>query len=224
MREASHSTVDLAAPDTPIQFETKSVALPKKSKPRPFAHLLSRNRSTRGEPISATASNDRFPDPERGHHKLDDPGLKTAPLNHEADRSFRDMMNSSLRNRSADRQRLPGPATGAVPVTKENAKLVSLSSSLKEGGGGTFLSNLRTTSTRAADGIGKAGKGIFGKLARSGSSGERDAAESKYTCSVITLPLVEQTRLTRISKRLEDSRDKTEFWMPALPWRCIEYV
>jgi hypothetical protein len=28
--------------------------------------------------------------------------------------------------------------------------------------------------------------------------------------------------LTRISTRLEQSRDKTEFWMPALPWRCIE--
>jgi len=36
------------------------------------------------------------------------------------------------------------------------------------------------------------------------------------------LPLVEQTRKTRIAKRLEDSKDKTEFWMPALPWRCIE--
>jgi hypothetical protein len=39
---------------------------------------------------------------------------------------------------------------------------------------------------------------------------------------VINLPLVEQTRITRISKKIEASKDKTEFWMPSLPWRCIE--
>lgn len=46
--------------------------------------------------------------------------------------------------------------------------------------------------------------------------------DDQYTCTVINLPLVEQTRRTRIAKRLELSMDKTEFWMPALPWRCIE--
>ena len=48
--------------------------------------------------------------------------------------------------------------------------------------------------------------------------------DENHVLSIIKLPLVEQTRLTRISKRLEDSRDKTEFWMPALPWRCIDYL
>lgn len=47
---------------------------------------------------------------------------------------------------------------------------------------------------------------------------------ANYVCKVINLPLAEQTRLTRISKRLADSKDKTEFWMPALPWRCIDYL
>jgi hypothetical protein len=37
-----------------------------------------------------------------------------------------------------------------------------------------------------------------------------------------SLPLVEQTRKTRISKRIGASKDETEFWMPSLPWRCIE--
>ncbi len=87
-----------------------------------------------------------------------------------------------------------------------------------------MFSSLKNSSSKAADGLGKAGKGFFGKLGRSGSSGEKEQPtyDGNYVCSVITLPLVEQTRLTRISKRLEDSRDKTEFWMPALPWRCIE--
>ena len=43
-----------------------------------------------------------------------------------------------------------------------------------------------------------------------------------HNFKVISLPLPEQARISRISKRLEDSKDKTEFWMPALPWRCIE--
>jgi hypothetical protein len=58
---------------------------------------------------------------------------------------------------------------------------------------------------------------------RSGSSHEKDAqTEENYHLKVINLGLIEQTRKTRISKRLEASKDKTEFWMPALPWRCIE--
>jgi hypothetical protein len=48
--------------------------------------------------------------------------------------------------------------------------------------------------------------------------------DEHYVLKVINLPLIEQARLTRISKRLEDSRDKTEFWMPAFPWRAIDYL
>jgi len=69
-------------------------------------------------------------------------------------------------------------------------------------------------------------KGLFGKSSRSGSTTEREPVvdDEHYELKVINLPLVEQTRLTRISKRLEDSRDKTEFWMPAFPWRAIDYL
>ncbi|KAF2090818.1 Rho GTPase activation protein [Saccharata proteae CBS 121410] len=102
----------------------------------------------------------------------------------------------------------------------------ALSSSFKDGGGAAFFSNIRTSSTKAADGLGKAGRGIFGKLTRSGSSHEKEAPvlDENYICKVINLPLVEQTRKTRISKKLAASKDKTEFWMPALPWRCIDYL
>ncbi len=98
-----------------------------------------------------------------------------------------------------------------------------MSSSFKDGhGASALLSNIKHGSSRAADGIGKAGKGIFGKFTRSGSGNEGPRPDEEYVCKVITLPLIEQTRRTRISPRLADAKDKTEFWMPALPWRCIE--
>lgn len=147
-------------------------------------------------------------------------GMKTAPI--EKERSFREMMSSSIRNRSVDRHPQPESEDDGRRARKDK-KDFSLSSSFKEGTGASLLSNIKHSSTRAADGIGKAGKGIFGKLTRSGSSNEREQHhDENYVCKVINLPLVEQTRRTRISKRLEDSKDKTEFWMPALPWRCIE--
>jgi hypothetical protein len=70
-------------------------------------------------------------------------------------------------------------------------------------GGGNFLTRL-------------------GKIGRSSSSGEKDIPDAEYQLKVITLPLLEQTRKTRISKQIESSKDKTEYWMPSLPWRCIE--
>ena len=102
---------------------------------------------------------------------------------------------------------------------------MGISSSFKDGAGAQLLSNLQLTSKGAADRLGKAGKGFFGKIARSGSSTEREpVAEENYMCTVINMPLIQQTRRTRIAKRLDLSKDKTEFWMPALPWRCIECV
>lgn len=75
----------------------------------------------------------------------------------------------------------------------------------------------------------KTGGGNFltriGKIGRSGSSHEKETSphvEEAYTLKVINLPLVEQTRITRISKSLDACKDKTEYWMPSLPWRCIE--
>lgn len=62
-------------------------------------------------------------------------------------------------------------------------------------------------------------------MTRSGSTNEREyVPDEHYVCTTISLPLVEQTRKTRIAKKLESSNDKTEYWMPALPWRCIDYL
>jgi len=68
-------------------------------------------------------------------------------------------------------------------------------------------------------------RGFF-KGHRSASTHEHQHSfdDEHYELKVLNLPLAAQTRKTRISKRLEDSRDKTEFWMPAFPWRAIDYL
>lgn len=193
--------------------------------------MLTRNTSTssrereeggrpKPKPITPTRTDS---DLRGGKQNNEHAGMRTAPI--EKERSFREMMSSSIRNRSVDRQpHAESEDDGRRP--RKDKKDFSLSSSFKEGTGASLLSNIKNQSTRAADGLGKAGKGFFGKLTRSGSSNEREQHhhhhDENYVCRVINLPLIEQTRRTRISKRLEDSKDKTEFWMPALPWRCIE--
>lgn len=93
------------------------------------------------------------------------------------------------------------------------------------GASAAMFNSLKQSSSGAADRIGKAGKGFFGKITRSGSTNEREfMSDDNYVCSVINLPLIEQARKTRIAKKLEECRDKTEFWMPALPYRCIDYL
>lgn len=150
--------------------------------------------------------------------------MRTAPIQNEGE--FKKAMDASIRNRSADRvsaeeENAPQPATkkerGYGSSRLNNSSQVAAASSL--------FNNLKQSSTGAADRLGKAGNKFLGKVAGSGISGEREmVTDDNYVCSVINLPLVDQAQRTRISKRLEDSKDKTEFWMPALPWRCIEYV
>ncbi|KAJ2967595.1 hypothetical protein NQ176_g9586 [Zarea fungicola] len=130
------------------------------------------------------------------------------------------MMNSSIRNHSEDRSLARGGNASRENLRdRENTRLQS--ASYKENGGSTFLSGLR--GSRAADML---SRGLFGKSTRSGSTTEKEPAvdDDHYVLKVINMPLIEQTRLTRISKRLEHSRDKTEFWMPAFPWRAIDYL
>lgn len=130
-------------------------------------------------------------------------------------------MSSAVRNRSEDRA--PARDSSATREHHRENQSRTQPSSLRENGGSNFLSGLRSSSTRAADIF---SKGFFGKSGRSGGASERESGidDEHYQLKVINLPLVEQARLTRISTRLEDSRDKTEFWMPAFPWRAIDYL
>jgi hypothetical protein len=152
--------------------------------------------------------------------------MKTAPLrNDHRERAFGDSVGSAHRNRSVDRPAVPRDRSQEHFPPRNNRAGGSLtnSSSFKEGTSSHLLSNLQQTGRGAADRLGKAGKGFLGRITRTGSSHERElVTDDSYTCSSINLPLVKQTRKTRIARRMELSKDKTEFWMPALPWRCIE--
>lgn len=185
----------------------------KRGKPKPFA-ILNRTKSTRDtlspqDPLPA-----KLTDSDRGQNLT---ALKTAPVPY--DRSFRDMMSSAARNRSEDRA---ATRTRDTSTHREEKHSRTQPSSFKDNSGSNFLHNIKNSSRNAADMI--SFKGFF-KSGRGGVN-ERDPVvdDEHYVLKVINLPLVDQTRRTRISKRLEDSRDKTEFWMPAFPWRAIDYL
>lgn len=145
--------------------------------------------------------------------------MRTAPLRQEYDRSHREMLNSASRNRSADRQ--PASKSNGDNVREHGRSNTTLSSSAKSENGG-FFGGLKNSASKSSG----FGRGLFSKSNRSYSSTNKDAPidDEHYTIKVINLPLIEQTRATRIAKRLEESRDKTEFWMPAFPWRAIDYL
>jgi len=204
----------------------------KRPKPR-LVGLLTRTRSMRMDeagrkpkpptPVRTNAPEIRMQYDGASDDELHQAPPKTAPIRQ--DHSYRDMIGSNARNRSADRQTPSNRSQEHVPLRRaEKISTHGLSASapggFRESGGSHLFTNIKNTSTKAADGLGKAGKSIFGKVARSGNSNAKE--EERYVLSVINLPLVLQTRRTRIAQRLADSRDKTEFWMPALPWRCIE--
>ncbi|CZT49867.1 related to GTPase-activating protein beta-chimerin [Rhynchosporium secalis] len=225
----------------------------KKNKPKAFS-ILSRSKSVRDEhsPRELSPTN-QFEEGEKVQIQQpiqpqsqpqslsqDNPAKATTPVPEQSDsRSFRSMMSSTVRQRSEDRQ---PSAPRDAPKLKESSKLreqskpqmkdprdnlgrsqPSFSGSFREGGGHTFLNNLKSSATKGA---GALSKGLFGKSGRSGSTNEKEPVvdDEHYQIKVLCLPLMEQTRLTRISKKLEDSRDKTEFWMPAFPWRAIDYL
>lgn len=110
----------------------------------------------------------------------------------------------SKEKRGKSSERTPRPATEDSAQSAVGNSMKNALSKAKTGSG-NFLSR-------------------FGKIGRSGSSHERESVpvQEEHVLRVICLPLVQQTRLTRISKSLEACKDKTEYWMPSLPWRCIE--
>jgi hypothetical protein len=123
------------------------------------------------------------------------------------------------RERSASRHKEENEIVPHTHIMKPHLK-DQRSQSFRDGPGSNLFKAFKSQGARAAKEVGKAGKGFFRNRISSSNAPPPDPAT--YVLKVINLPLVQQTRLTRIAKRLEDSKDKTEFWMPALPWRCIE--
>lgn len=215
----------------------------KKNKAKPFG-ILGRSRSTRDKDRnkeretkgSETQSPRQQSPSERSQNGRGTPTESSEPrqpqavhLQHDQNDTPHDnkplretMGGSSLRQNSKDRKPTPVREANMAPPRDQHSKnQPSVSSSGNTGH--TFLSNLNTFGTKAAD---KIQRTIFSKVGRSGSTNEKDTivGDEHYVLKILNRPLLEQTRKTRISKRLEDSRDKTEFWMPAFPWRAIDYL
>ena len=161
----------------------------------------------------------------------DNAPLKTAPV--EKGKTWGNKSSfGKLRTHSADRhdagqiahREIDNAPAGPRRDKSEQGSLQS--SSYNDNKGASLMSSLGSGARKMGDKMDSARKGIFGKLGRSHSNHESPTHVSNepYVYRIIHTPLVEQTRLTRISSRLEQSRDKTEFWMPALPWRCIDYL
>lgn len=224
-RTLSTTTPSIHSFGTSPSSSTSNIAASsgRKGKPKPFS-LLNRSKSTQSEqevkspsdtvPISISESSPRA---------QDYGSIKTAPLRPEQDRSHRDIMSTSVsRNHSADRQLANSRGNSDREAIQSSSlrNQTGLSTSQRENGG--FLSGLKNS---ASKGVGL-GRGVLGKFGRSHSTNEKDLVidDANYVPKIINLPLVQQTRITRIAKRLEQSRDKTEFWMPAFPWRAIDYL
>ncbi|PCD40519.1 hypothetical protein FGRA07_01790 [Fusarium graminearum] len=187
----------------------------RKGRSKPFG-ILNRSRSNRDKEDGSPE-----PKPVTSSRQGNEPELHLNSVPYKAgnqgsDRSLRDMMNSAVRNRSEDRAPRD---TSSTRRAQQNKEPKTQPSSLNENGG-SFFNGLKSTGTRAAGML----SDRFFKGGRGGREDKDALDDEHYQLKVINLPLVEQTRLTRISKRLEDSRDKTEFWMPAFPWRAIDYL
>ena len=250
-----------AASDSNLSLTSADSRQANRAKPR-FPRLLTRTRSQR---VDAGGRRSKPSTPVRTRitevtieieSTIESDGLRTAPLQQqENDRSSGDMMRFRRRNRSADRpserqstsEEGQGPPSGEQtdrPLPRGFTSLTSASvlrgeGPLREGvgTGSHLLSGLKSTSSKAADGIGKAGKGFIGVFTKGSSSAshsnqmsaeraaEREALlqyQRDYQIQVLECPLRLQMRLTRLAATLEEARDKTEFWLPAIAWRCIE--
>lgn len=214
--QSPQNSQETVAPLATSQMGSSEFAMGRKGKPKFGSILLARTKTLKQEETvnkKGQKPSQLQLDQTTEHNDSVDAPLKTAPIRSDhREIAFTNENGSSVRNRSADRQQRD---EHSLPKRERQGSVFP---------GAMMFSNLGHSGKGAADRLGKAGKGIFGKIARSGSSTvEREAiTDDNYVCTTIGLPLVKQTRKTRIARRLELSKDKTEFWMPALPWRCIE--
>lgn len=229
--EQTESSLASDGPDLQADASRRNTIRPKKQ------GLLSRSKSIKGDEVAGNRTKlNKAPPPQlspdiAGSWTTNGDGmsLRTAPI--DKGQSWRQNMGiGKLRTHSADRQdgsKYAHRDDDHHGARRDRAEQISLASnSYNESKGAGLMSSLGSGARKMGEKMDSARKGVFGKLGRSSSNHESQTSISNepYVCKFIHKPLIEQTRLTRISTRLEQSRDKTEFWMPALPWRCIEYV
>ncbi|RDW64709.1 hypothetical protein BP6252_10360 [Coleophoma cylindrospora] len=227
----SQSDASLASTDNTTNTAATTSGKDKKHKGKPFS-LLGRSRSVRDEKDEQSTGDPNQNKSSESERERSN-GQRAAPPTQQIDQQqLREVMGSNVRQRSEDR--VPTAARDAKE-TKESAKSQPPASNVRQetasrarsntpqSGGHTFFGNAKNF---ASKGAGALSKGLFGKGERRDSTTKKEPTidDEHYQLKVMNLPLIQQTRITRISKRLEDSRDKTEFWMPAFPWRAIDYL
>ncbi|KAI7672455.1 Rho GTPase activation protein [Hortaea werneckii] len=182
----------------------------KRRENKPFRNPLARRPSLRRD----SASRGSKPELKASFEKPPN----TAPIQSQNPRNEETMFKSKgkeSRGKSAER----ALASKSSENLTEARSLKATQSKEKSG----FMSGSKNAMSKATKGGGNLLTRL-GKIGRSSSHNEKDVSDADYKIKVINLPLVEQTRITRISKDLGSCRDKTEFWMPSLPWRCIDYL
>lgn len=177
-----------------------------KRKEKTFRNPLSRSKSIRRDSQSKSKPN--------GKSSVEQP-LRTAPISNEwQEMLLKAREKDNKRGKSAERAMASESDENPLPERPRQHRE-------KDNRGTGFVFGSKSVMTKAVTGGGNFLKGL-GKMGRSASSTEKEIPDSEYRVKVINLPLIEQSRITRISKDLSKCRDKTEFWMPSLPWRCIE--
>lgn len=168
-----------------------------------FTHLMKKNHSNRNEEIGESSKS----------------SVPTTPSGPESND-----LNPVPRSRSAHRNASPHSDPGisdGYGYTESRVLGPQLnnqrSQNFRDGGSGLF-----NRAKKAAEGIGKVSTRMFKNKEQDSEPEKPTGPPPNYLCNVINQDLIHQTRITRIVRRLEDSKDKTEFWLPALPWRCIE--
>ncbi|KAK5107461.1 hypothetical protein LTR62_001259 [Meristemomyces frigidus] len=184
----------------------------------PFRKQLGRSKSTRSN------SNDSRSRPERAEPRTNvEPPLRTAPLPTEQAMKLlgrKDKDKDKKRGKSVER---PGHSESDENITQPARPVIREKEKDREKDKGGFMSSSKNAVSKTTKASGNFLTRL-GKIGRSSSHNDKEVPDSEYVLKVINLPLVEQTRITRISKDLNGCRDKTEYWMPSLPWRCIDYL
>ena len=191
-------------PSPPQSEDTISI----RRKEKGFRNPLARSKSTRKD--SNSSSSKSKPSTKASFEQPP----KTAPLQS----NFPSSENVHLKAKNAQKR---GKSAERALASESEDNLVADRPHTKEKDKSAFVTGSKNVMTKAKTGGGHLLKSL-GKIGRSSSHHEKEIPDSEYVITVINLPLVEQTRATRISKDLGACRDKTEYWMPSVPWRCIE--
>ncbi|KAI5267797.1 hypothetical protein E4T47_07922 [Aureobasidium subglaciale] len=211
------------APSTSASNLASNSSKPKPSKKR--MPVLGRSKSLRAEDqlndLIDTKSKTKSPvvkQSKHGVHSKSTPAIEMPPMQKPPPDNNRKFMGI-MRDRSQDR----ADADGA----KAKAKKEKGQDHLYKNNNTSAFFDFRQSSSRATDGFTKASKGLLSKITRGGSNhgkSQPTTDDGDYVVQVLNKGLVEQTRLTRIAQSYDECKDKTEFWMPALPWRAIDYL